>query len=194
MGYPKALLPVPPHGRPLLATIVQRLAGLQPYEVVVVANDPRLRQQLVLERAARWISDRYGSVGPLGGIATALAASVGWALVVACDMPLLNPDLLQYLIHIAEETDAAGESRWDAVVPVVAGYPEPLHALYHRRCLPAVEARLANSERKATAFLADVRVRYVNEEELRLYDPTLHSFLNANTPAEWQAICALLTE
>jgi molybdopterin-guanine dinucleotide biosynthesis protein A len=77
-------------------------------------------------------------------------------------------------------------------VPVVGGYEEPLHALYHRRCLPAIETRLAQGQRRVISFLGDVRTRYVSEEDLRAVDPQLHSFVNANTPAEWDAALQLL--
>jgi molybdenum cofactor guanylyltransferase len=192
MGQPKALLPMPPHGRPLLETIVQRLQLLAPPATIVIANDPALRQQTTLGNTVRWLADTYPDVGPLGGIATALGAVADWAIVVACDMPLLNPDLLRYLATLAEEVDSTGAAAWDAIVPLVAERPEPLHALYHHRCLAAVTARLAAGHRRATAFLPDLRVRYVREDELRRYDAALHSFLNVNTPEEWAQIQHLL--
>ena len=76
---------------------------------------------------------------------------------------------------IAQEHEA-GQERWDAVVPVVGGYEEPLHALYHGRCLPAIVARLAQGQRRVISFMPDVRTRYVQEEELRAVDPELRSF------------------
>ncbi|MCB0062890.1 MAG: molybdenum cofactor guanylyltransferase [Caldilineaceae bacterium] len=193
MGEPKALLSVPPTNEPLLATIIRRLRGVAPEPVLVIANDPQIRAMVQLDEAVSWLRDRYVDVGPLGGIATALAAVDGWAIVVACDMPLLNPELLRHLRSIADEVDAAGADCWDAVVPVVNGFPEPLHALYHARALAAVEARLAAGQRRATAFLSDVRVRYVSEAEMRPHDPALHSFLNVNTPAEWAHVRQLLS-
>ncbi len=192
MGQPKALLPVPPQGRRLLETIVQRLQPLAPHAILVIANDPMIRQQTNLGDTVRWLSDTYLDVGPLGGIATALATVTDWAIVVACDMPLLNPDLLRYLVALAQEVDSTRAAVWDAIVPVVDGYPEPLHAIYHRRCLAAVTARLAAGQRRATAFLPDIHVRYVHEAELRRHDPALQSFLNVNTPEEWAQIRPLL--
>jgi molybdopterin-guanine dinucleotide biosynthesis protein A len=107
-------------------------------------------------------------------------------------MPLLNPVLLRYLAALTEEVDSTGAAVWDAVVPLIDERPEPLHAIYHHRCLAAVTARLAAGQRRATAFLPDVRVRYVREEELRRHDAALHSFLNVNTPEEWAQIQHLL--
>ena len=77
---------------------------------------------------------------------------------------------------------------WDAVVPVVAGRPQPLHALYHRRCLPAVEAALQTGERRMDSFYPQVRIRFVTEDEVRPIDSELRSFVNVNTPEEWDAL------
>lgn len=194
MGRPKALLAMPPDNQPLLQVIVQRLQALSPQRTVVIANDPALRAQVDLGADVLWLTDAYPETGPLGGLATGLAACEGWAICVACDMPLLNPALFTYFCELAAETDATGADRWDAIVPVVEEYPEALHTLYHRRCLPAIEARLVAGERRAICFLPDVRVRYVPEAELRQLDPALHSFFNANTPAEWAQVVALLNQ
>ncbi len=194
MGRPKALLPVPPANRPLLAHIVQRLAPVTAGRVLVIANDPALPEQVALDPPARFVPDAYPGSGTLGGIATALAdrTVTGWALVVACDLPLVSARLCAWLASLAATQREGGAFRYDVVMPVVEGYEEPLHALYHRRCLPAIEARLAAGERRVISFLPDVSVRRVEEAELRRIDPDLHSFVNANTPAEWEAALALL--
>jgi len=194
MGQPKALLPIPPDNQPLLQQIVQRLQPLAPQRTLVIANDPSFQEQVDLGKAVTWLADTYPAVGPLGGLATGLAACDGWAIFVACDMPLVNPTLFAYFCTLAVETDATGVDQWDAIVPIVDNYPEALHSLYHRRCLPAIEARLAAGERRAISFLPDVRVRYVKEDELRRHDPLLHSFLNANTPEEWAQVLIIVTQ
>jgi molybdopterin-guanine dinucleotide biosynthesis protein A len=187
MGQPKALLPIPPDNTPLLLHILRRLQPLATGQVVVIANDPTIPLQAGLPPEVQVLSDLYPDVGTLGGIGTGLSVCPDWAMFVACDMPLLNPQLFRWLQTLAREQDETDRDCWDAIVPIVEGYAEPLHALYHRRCLPFLEARLANGERRATSFLPDVRVRSVQEEELRQIDPALRSFFNANTPAEWEA-------
>ncbi len=193
MGRPKALLPVPPANTPLIAHVALRLASLPIDRLIVVANDPALPLLAQLPAQARFVADAYADAGTLGGIATGLQQIDGWAAVVACDLPLVDVRVFALLVQIAAEQDAAGAS-WDAVVPVVGGYEEPLHALYHCRCLPAIEARLAQGQRRVISFMGDVRTRYVGEDELRSVDPQLRSFVNANTPAEWDAALQLLTD
>jgi molybdopterin-guanine dinucleotide biosynthesis protein A len=192
MGEAKALLPVPPGEMPLIRHIGQRLLGLVD-AVVVVANDPAICTA-VAPLQARCLPDTYPESGPLGGLATGLEAVEGWALCVACDLPLVQPRLFQYLIALAEEGDESGVQRWDAIVPYVEGRPQPLHALYHRRCLPAIVARLEAGERRVDSFFDDIRLRRVTEDEVRRLDPDLHSFFNANTTDEWQHALAQLVD
>ncbi len=184
MGQPKALLPTPPASQPLLLRIYGQLQGLTQHTCVIV-NDLTLPQRAGLPPEVQILSDAYPNTGPLGGIATGLTVCADWAIFVACDMPLLNPALFAWFQQLAGEQTATGIAQWDAVVPVIDDYPEPLHALYHGRCLPAIQARLAQGDRRANSFLPDVRVRYVSENELRPLDPDLRSFFNANTPEEW---------
>lgn len=193
MGRSKALLPVPPDDTPLIAHVARRLASLPLDRVIVVANDPTLPAMAQLSAPTIFVADAYPGAGALGGIATGLQQIDGWAVVVACDLPLVAPQVFALLAHIAAERDDQGEC-WDAVVPVIGGYEEPLHALYHRRCLPAIEARLVQGQRRVISFMGDVRTRYVSEDELRSVDPQLHSFVNANTPAEWDAALQLINK
>lgn len=193
MGRSKALLPVPPDDTPLIAHVARRLASLPLDRVIVVANDPTLPAMAQLSAPTIFVADAYPGAGALGGIATGLQQIDGWAAVVACDLPLVDPQVFALLTHIAAERDDQGEC-WDAVVPVIGGYEEPLHALYHRRCLPAIEARLVQGQRRVISFMGDVRTRYVSEDELRSVDPQLHSFVNANTPAEWDAALQLINK
>jgi molybdopterin-guanine dinucleotide biosynthesis protein A len=185
MGQSKALLPVPPAGTPLLRHVAMRLHSLAP-TCIIIANEQVLCDA-VTPLDAICLPDAYAHAGPLGGLATGLRQIEGWAICVACDMPLVDPAIFRFLIDLALETDESGDPRWDAVVPQVDERPQPLHALYHRRCLPAIMARLAAGQRRMDSFLADVRVRRVSAEEVIPIDPTLSSFSNINTPEEWKA-------
>ena len=192
MGRDKALLVVPTSGQPLLRHIMQRLQRLPFTQIVVVANNPQLAQQIYFDLPTRYLPDQYPGIGPLGGIATGLSACPDWGIFVACDMPLLNPSIFQFLSELAGEPMDDGQPRWDAVVPLVDGYEQPLHALYHRRVAPVIAQCLADGERRANSFLKHVRVRWVREDELRPLDPHLYSFFNANTPEEWDEAVRLL--
>jgi molybdopterin-guanine dinucleotide biosynthesis protein A len=187
MGRPKALLSTP-QGTPLIRLVAERLRPLVT-DTLVVANDPAVCA-VVADRSTRCLPDAFPNSGPLGGLATALAQVEGWLICVGCDMPLLTPDLFAWFLQWTDEVDAHGAPRWDAIVPHTQGRPQPLHALYHPRCLPAVLAQLEAGRRRMDSFFAEVNVLRVDETDLRRIDPNLDSFANANTEEEWSAILA----
>jgi len=181
MGKNKALLPV--HGQPLILWIAQRLKPLT-QDIIVVARSEEPYTSLGLSVTL----DRWAGIGPLAGLhAGLMAAANPWAFVLACDMPLVSPKLLRFLLELREEDT-------DVVMPCVGGREEPLHALYRKEtCLPAVEEVIARDQRRLISFLPHVRVRYVEETTLRTVDPELLSFLNVNTAEEWERIQSLLS-
>lgn len=177
LGRDKALIPF--EGEPLLARVVRRL-----HEVcgeVIVVGPP---ERAAVVPGVRVAPDIYAGAGPLAGIHVSLkTASHDRCLVVACDMPFLNVDLMRHLLALAPE--------YDVVLPRYGGYTHQLHAVYAKTCLPYIEAQLNRGDYKIDRFFPQVRVRYVDEPELRRYDPLLISFFNVNTPeslAEAQAI------
>jgi molybdenum cofactor guanylyltransferase len=176
MGQPKALLPMPGTATPLIRHIAARLLPLAA-DLLVIANDPAIAAALN-PLPARWLPDAYPDTGPLGGLATGLAASEDWCICVACDLPFVQPALFRYLLSQTSDD-------WDAVVPLVEDRPQPLHALYHPRCLAAIEASLAGGQRRMDSFLPRVRTRFIGSDELRPFDKALRSFVNVNTPEEW---------
>ena len=179
MGQPKALLPMPGSTTPLIRHIAARLLPLAA-DLLVIANDPAIADA-VKPLPARWLTDAYPDSGPLGGLATGLRACAGWCICVACDLPFVQPNVFRYLI------DQTGDG-WEAIVPLVEGRPQPLHALYHRRALATVEAALQTGKRRMDSFYPQVRIRFVTEDEMRPIDAELRSFVNVNTPEEWAAL------
>jgi FdhD protein len=57
--------------------------------------------------------------------------------------------------------------------------------------LPAIEARLLANKLRIIGFFEDVSVRYVERAEVAQFDPDFHSFVNINTPEEWEQVQAI---
>jgi len=156
----------------MLQHVVDRVSPLVG-EVVIVAAPGQTLPPVHTPARLRTAIDAYPGTGPLGGIYTGLvAARAERCLVVACDMPLLEPALLRALLERSAECDV--------VMPVLA-YPEPLHAVYARACAEPIRERLEAGQLKITNFLGAVKVCYLREAEVRAIDPELRSFLNTNT-------------
>lgn len=177
MGQNKALLEL--EGRPLIEVVAERLRPVVD-ELIVVADD--------VERYApygdRCVPDVYPGVGTLGGIHAGLsAASHDLALIVACDMPFLNPAVLSWFVDTASRTNGTGPA--DLVILKHEEGVEPLHAVYRKSCLPVIQATIESGERCAFAFYDEIRVRYVHPSEVAPLDPDFLSFRNINTPDQW---------
>jgi molybdopterin-guanine dinucleotide biosynthesis protein A len=89
-------------------------------------------------------------------------------------MPFLKPELISHLIKKS--------LNYDIVIPRTKEGPEPLHAIYSKRCIQPIKKLLDRGELKITKLLcSEVRVCCCGEEELKKIDPLLASFTNVNT-------------
>ena len=131
------------------------------------------------------VTDIYPGKAALGGVYSALeTAHHNHVLVVACDMPFLNVDLLQYMIGLAPTADV--------IIPSIEPpQPEPLPAVYSKNCLPAIKSRLLANQLRIVDFFDDVSVRYVERDEVAKFDPDFYSFVNMNTPEDWRRVQAI---
>jgi molybdopterin-guanine dinucleotide biosynthesis protein A len=159
-------------GRPMIEVVRDHVFGLGE-ELILISNNPEPYAYLDLPI----YGDIYPNSGPLGGIHSALThATYPHVLMVACDMPWLNHDLLTHLISLRETADI--------VVPLWHKFPEPLHAVYSKRCIAPVEQNLKAGDLKITRFYGYVDVRYVNQDTITRFDPEGRSFTNINEPGD----------
>lgn len=177
MGYNKAFLKI---GRSnLVESIVARLKTIFP-DVFLVGNDPELYRLLEMPV----IADLYKGCGPLGGIHAALmAAKTPYVFITACDVPFLDTQVVVYM--------AGKVSGYDAVVPKIKGYLEPLCAVYGKSCLLAMEAQLKCGQCKITDLFSVLHVNYLEQEEIEKLTAVEKAFLNVNTPKDMQKAISL---
>ena len=175
MGRNKALLEV--DGVPMVTRIYRTLAGLF-HEVIVVTNSPLDYDVL----PCRKVPDIYLDTGSIAGLHSALVhSSSAHSFVTACDMPYIEPDLIRYLCDMR-----MGDH--DAVVPFSEGGQEPLHALYSSACRDVFEDAIRQGERKILDILGRMNIRQVSCDELKSAGGGMLSFLNVNTPEEYEKI------
>ncbi len=169
MGRVKPLIATP--SGTLLDYIVHRLGPL--FSEVIVTGHAKIPVPI----GVRWVEDRYPLHSPLVGIEAGLtAAAYERCFVIACDMPFAEPNLVGHLIAAAR----GGKP----VVPVVNGYEEPLFAVYTKSALPVIRAEIAAGMLKAGTIWARLDANRIGEEELRVFDHELNSFINLNTPRD----------
>jgi len=128
------------------------------------------------------VPDVFESWGALGGIHSALGASQAqWAIIVACDLPLVTSALFARLWQLTD-------SSFDAVVPIQAdGRPQPLCAIYRRDpAFSESEKLIALDEHTPRALLKRIRTRWVEFREVADLPGAEHFFLNVNTPDDYE--------
>lgn len=157
-------------GKPLIQHVIERVSALTT-GVMLITNSPEKYARFDLPMHADVIPES----GALGGLYTALTCCpTEYAVCVACDMPFLNPQLLQHLI------DQRGG--YQAVAPSVDGQIEALHAVYCRSCLSVIRHQIDARQLRLSDLYSHIRARLVDAAELRRIDPDLRSFVNLNTP------------
>ncbi len=176
-GTDKALIAW--RGRPLIEAVLEVVSQIAS-ESIVVTNSPEPLRELT----SRLVPDVIPGAGSLGGILSGLkAARNDYSLVVACDMPFLNLELLQYMASQVRD--------YDVLIPRTAEGIEPLHAIYGKACIAPIARVLRGGGRRITEFFPQVHVRYLDQELVDRFDPRHLSFFNINTPQDLQKALGL---
>jgi molybdopterin-guanine dinucleotide biosynthesis protein A len=169
-GKNKALVKV--KGVPLIEKALYAMASIFDH-VVMITNKPDEFAYLQVPM----FQDIIQGLGPIGGVYTGLKVIPDQAgFFVACDMPFLNPYLIRHMVAIRDD--------FDVVVPKISGWIEALHGLYTKRCGGSIERLIQSGTFQVFRFFSEVSVRFVDDNEVRRWDPDLRSFLNINTPDE----------
>ena len=180
MGRAKALLPF--DNEPLIAHVVRKLKSWFPEIIVVAAPDQELP-----ELSAVLVRDEIAYQGPVSGIYHGLkAATKDVCFVTSCDAPFLNFELIDHLLEQISE--------YDVVVPFWQERFQPLHAIYRTSVVPPLKEQLERGELRPIFLYDKVRTRKIQEAEIRRLDPEGLSFLNMNSPADYDAALQLWRE
>ncbi len=173
MGRDKATLEI--GGVTMLDRTTALLRGVGIEAVIVGAPKP-----FAEATGAGVLEDEWPGAGPLGGIVTALRASQkSWNLIVACDLPYLTREWLEFLV-------ARGlSSKADAVVPMNEGGPEPLCAMYAKTAETPLVAAFESGGRGVIQALTHIRVEYLERATWKDFDSEGLLFKNMNQPADY---------
>ena len=179
-GEPKALMEL--GGQRIIERVVDVVGGILD-DLLVVTNTPERYAFLGLPM----VPDVFPEGGALGGIYSGLRAVAGdAAFTVACDMPFLHPAIVRMVV------ERAGEG--DVVIPRTGGQLETMHAVYGKRCLAAMEARLRAGQLKIVGFFPDVRVVELDAAGMAKHRAPDVAFMNVKTPEELARARALVAE
>jgi molybdenum cofactor guanylyltransferase len=181
MGKNKAMLPLPGNQA---VTFVEHLAAQLVAcfaETLIVARDQAQAASYAYP-GVHVTHDKTPGFGPLMGLYSGLSAiHTRHALVVAVDMPCIQPALLSFLLSQPLVADTL-------LVPVAFNIPQVLLAIYPRSVLSLIEKLIRQGRRDLRCLLEVAPVHFIEEVQLRQVDPQLRSFININTPEELDEI------
>ncbi len=180
----KAVAPLA--GTPMIRRVANRATEVVDHLVVNCRGDqrPAIAAALTaLEAPVEYRIDDEPDEGPMVGIANGLGdLRAEYTFVVGCDMPFIDPSVVQALFSLAEGRDGA--------LPRFEGYPQPLHAVYRTAAMRAAcEDARANDERRIAAALDRVDHFTVEWDDLADIGSPL-TFRNLNTRAEFEEAAA----
>jgi molybdopterin-guanine dinucleotide biosynthesis protein A len=176
MGTDKAFLKV--DGVPMIEHVLRTLQGVVS-RIIIVTNSPDSYASYDVEVVTDACDKRGSLVGIYSGL---LRSNDEYNIIVACDMPFLNPRLLVYMMSLAD--------KYDIILPKVGDFVEPLHTVYHKRLIPIMEDHINREQLQIRSIFAGRRIRYITEEEIDRFDPERRSFVNLNTQKEFkEATC-----
>ena len=163
MGTDKALVEV--DGKPMALHVADALRAGGCQEVVLVGAAEATARALGIPI----VPDRWPGEGPLGGLASALAASppAGLVVVAACDQPAITGALVQALVAAV----VAGERTVAAAPRTPSGGREPFPTAWRALARAGIEVHLRAGRRRADAGLygdmvAEVRVAQAVVDDL----------------------------
>jgi len=128
------------------------------------------------------IFDVVSGIGPLGGILSALTRypDSAW-LVLACDLPFVDRNVLENLIVRREPLKIATSYR------NANGLPEPMCAIYEPHCIAHLLKFLMIGEHCPRKILAHSNIRLIDM-------PSERCLANVNTPEEYSQAIQLLKQ
>jgi len=192
MGRDKALLASAPGAGTWLERALDVLEPFVGRGLVACGATPRYGELLAARPRWSTVLDARPAGGPLAGLEAGLAAATGgWVLALAVDMPGVGPPAIEALLEGARADD-------DVVLFEEPEGFQPLFGLYHARCLSAVRAALDAGRRRMISFWtgpgADgaLRVRRLSRAGLAAgadegRGGVGDALRNVNTPEEWAA-------
>lgn len=144
----------------------------------------RPEQRESIPNRLQYIADENSYKGPLNGLLSAHHAYPDAAfLVVACDLPMVNREVLEYLIARRDPKAMA-----TAFATRKTGLPEPLAAIWEPHGLRAAEIHLQTAESSCP------RKFLINSDTALVFPEDDLWVANANDPGEYELLLTKLDQ
>jgi len=133
-------------------------------EVVIVGPE------ILSDTSVRFVQDIFTNCGPMGGIHSGLKHSnYSYNIVLSCDIPFINEDILNKLLQSNSEADIQ-------IFQTPDHRYHPLIGLYHKKTLNNFETNLKAGQNKLIDFVLNQNHSIIKISEIE----TLKGFVNIN--------------
>ncbi len=148
-------------------------------EIIIVTNRPDKFKHF---KGVKVITDIMPYHGPLGGIYSGLLCSKGrYNFVAACDMPFLSIPLIKYMRSKINKNI-------DAVVPFVNKRYQYLHAIYSKRCISVLKARLEENKLRVSGLFRYISTVFLTRRQMEKLVSSPWLCYNINTVRDLETI------
>ncbi|MEO1762858.1 MAG: molybdenum cofactor guanylyltransferase [Cyanobacteria bacterium J06629_18] len=172
MGTDKALVNY--QGKPMLQRVYQVAAECT--QQVYILTPWKERYQNILPSNCNYLIETQSGKGPVNGLSEGLEQiSADWILLLACDLPLLNAEIIQNWINKLYQIPASKL----ALVPRRADIWEPMCGFYRKNIKTELDTFLKSGKRSFQEFFSSIEV-----ETLEVDDKTDFMLLNCNYPGD----------
>ncbi len=141
-------------------------------EIIVVTKNMDLYKDLDCIA----LSDIMKDKGPLSGIHAGLTASSSiYSYVIACDMPVINMDYINFMKKKIYQNDI------DGCMTLYGEHIEPFNAFYSREIVENIREYLMKGEKSIHKLIKPLNFNFVEEKTARRFSPNWDMFINFNT-------------
>lgn len=183
MGVNKSLLKI--GESTIIEIIVDKLKRIF-NQVVIITNheeEYKMLNDVIFYRDCIETSDKNA----LLGIFTALKrVNTEYIFVIACDMPLLCTNFVEYMVLQMNNEDVG--------IPYFDGYFQPLHAIYKKSCIPFIEKQLKSNNYRIIDFYDKMEIYKFTHDEIVVFDRQFTSFLNINTKESYVEFLKIISK
>ncbi len=153
-------------------TLLQKTVALAEYfthDIIISSNNPN-------ELFYRTIADEIDDIGPLGGLFSCLKyAQQQHILVLPVDMPLLDKQIIQYLLNQADKQKMINVYNVNNRLQMLVG-------IYNKGILPLIEKQIELKDYKLRNLLQKSAYHLIDGSNFA------DKFININTPEQWAAL------
>jgi molybdopterin-guanine dinucleotide biosynthesis protein A len=158
MGRDKALVTY--QGKPMLQRVYQVAAECT--QQVYVLTPWKERYQNILPSDCNYLTETQSGKGPVNGLSEGLAQiSADWILLLACDLPLLDVEIIKNWINKLSQIPSSTL----ALVPQRSQIWEPMCAFYRKEVKTELDIFLKKGKRSFQDLLSGIEVEVLNVDE-----------------------------